>query len=74
MNVWEQGWVGSGIELAARVLDPPGVFWVVKGFPTTNRGAVVQLADPGQLPNVVFSFILTPDDRFPYGEVVEPDN
>lgn len=73
-NVSEFGWWGTDMELVARVY-PLELGWVlIKGYPSPIRACLGQFVGPGQLPTILADFIWAPNERFPYGLDVAPDN
>lgn len=72
--MWQQDWSYLGIELCARYSPPFGFQYLIKGYPGPGFASVAQNPLPGGFPSVLFTFALSPTDRFPYGEDVDPDH
>jgi len=72
--VAEMGMVGSGWRLAARYVEDPGLVLVSISGPPLVKYRVYAWTDPDTLPTPLGPVRPLPSwQRFPYGELVEPD-
>jgi hypothetical protein len=73
-NVWDIGLWGGPWDFAARASGPTPVPRYILGIKGWDRGVVVQILGPNQLPtfsHVVFANALHP--HYPFGQSVDPD-
>lgn len=73
-NIADQGLVGIGISLAARLLDVPGVNnWYATDF--KGPGAWIVVVPPNTAPDMPYGVMDGSKfaAHFPYGRLVEPD-